>query len=129
MAYPQSPAGRQPSCGAGLRSGGRPGAISRLRRCEYGKRYQVDEGVELRFTGVGHLLGSAAVELWLHRRGRAEKIVFSRRAAGSSPILKDPETVDEGDYLVIESTYGNRLHEITGALDTVGELADVLQHL
>lgn len=104
------------------------GAISRLRRCEYGKRYQVDEGVELRFTDVGHLLGSAAVELWLTEGDVHKKIVFSGDVGNRfKPILKDPETVDEADYLVIESTYGNRLHEITGALDTVGELAQVLQ--
>ncbi len=104
------------------------GAIRRLRRCEYGKRYQVGDGVELRFTDVGHLLGSAAVELWLTEGETHKKIVFSGDVGNRfKPLLKDPETVDEADYLVIESTYGNRLHEITGRLDTVGELTAVLQ--
>lgn len=104
------------------------GAIGKLRRCLYGKRYQVGEGVELRFTDVGHLLGSAAVELWLTEGGVSQKIVFSGDVGNRfKPILKDPETVDQADYLVIESTYGNRLHEIKGKLDTVGELARVLQ--
>ena len=104
------------------------GAIRRLRRCEYGKRYLVGEGVELRFTDVGHLLGSAAVELWLTEGEVQKKIVFSGDVGNRfKPILKDPETVDGADYLVIESTYGNRLHEISGQLDTVGELTAVLQ--
>ncbi len=103
-------------------------AISRLRRCEYGRRYQVDEGVELRFTDVGHLLGSAAIELWLTEGEAARKIVFSGDVGNRfKPILKDPQTVDSADYLVIESTYGNRLHEITGPVDTVNELAAVIQ--
>ncbi len=104
------------------------GAISRLRRCAYATRYQVDEGVELRFTDVGHLLGSAAVELWLTEGNTQKKIVFSGDIGNRlKPILKDPETVDETDYLVVESTYGDRLHEMTERPDTVGELADVLQ--
>ena len=103
-------------------------AISRLRRCEYGRRYQVDEGVELRFTDVGHLLGSAAIELWLTEGEISRKIVFSGDIGNRfKPILKDPQTVDSADYLVVESTYGNRLHEISGPVDTVNELAAVLQ--
>lgn len=103
-------------------------AIGRLRRCDYNKRYQVDEGVELRFTDVGHLLGSAAIELWLTEGETVRKIVFSGDIGNrSKPILKDPQTVDSADYLVIESTYGNRLHEPSGPINTVGELAAVIQ--
>ena len=101
-------------------------AISRLRRCEYGRRYQVDEGWSCA-TDVGHLLGSAAIELWLTEGGIPKDRLSGDIGNRFKPILKDPQTVDSADYLVIESTYGNRLHEISGPVDTVNELAAVLQ--
>ena len=102
------------------------GAISRFRPCEYGQIIQAEEGVEVRFSDIGHLLGSACIELWLTEDGKTKKIVFSGDVGNTDqPLIKDPLPVEEADYLVIESTYGNRLHEKPG--NTVGELADVLQ--
>lgn len=102
------------------------GAIGRLRRCEYGKRYQVDEGVDIRFTDVGHLLGSACIEVWMTEGAVSKKIVFSGDLGNrEKPILRDPQTVDGADYVVIESTYGSRLHE--KPKDMVEELAACLQ--
>jgi len=102
------------------------GAISRFRPCEYGQVIQTEEGVEIRFSDIGHLLGSACIELWLTEGGNTKKIVFSGDVGNiNQPLIKDPLPVEETDYLVLESTYGNRLHEKPG--NTVGELADVLQ--
>ena len=102
------------------------GAIKLLRGCEYGKRYQIDEGVAIRFTDVGHLLGSAAIEIWLTENGQERKVVFSGDVGNKNkPILSDPQTVDSADYLIIESTYGDRLHDKPG--DLLQELADCLQ--
>ena len=102
------------------------GAIKLLRGCEYGKRYQIDEGVAIRFTDVGHLLGSAAIEIWLTEDGQERKVVFSGDVGNKNkPILSDPQTVDSADYLIIESTYGDRLHDKPG--DLLQELADCLQ--
>jgi len=102
------------------------GAISRFRPCTYGQTVQVNEGVMVRFSDIGHLLGSACVELWLTEDGVTKKIVFSGDVGNTDqPLIKDPLPVAETDYLVIESTYGDRLHQKPG--DTVGELADVLQ--
>ena len=102
------------------------GAISRFRPCAYGQTITVGEGVEVRFSDIGHLLGSACIELWLTEEGQTRKIVFSGDVGNTDqPLIKDPLPVDQTDYLVIESTYGDRLHEKPG--DTVGELADVLQ--
>lgn len=102
------------------------GALQLFFGCDYGKRYVVGEGVELRFTDVGHLLGSAAVELWLTEAGETRKIVFSGDVGNTNhPMIRDPQTVDTADYLVVESTYGNRSH--TEAGDTKAELAAVLQ--
>lgn len=102
------------------------GAIRLLRGCDYGKRYQIDEGVSIRFTDVGHLLGSAAIEVWLTEAGQERKVVFSGDVGNKNkPILSDPQTVDSADYLVIESTYGDRLHDKPG--DLLQELTDCLQ--
>ena len=102
------------------------GAISRFRPCEYGEVIQAEEGVEVRFSDIGHLLGSACIELWLTEDGKTKKIVFSGDVGNTNqPLIKDPLPVEETDYLVLESTYGNRLHEKPGNI--VGELADVLQ--
>ncbi len=102
------------------------GAISRFRRCGYGEVIQAAEGIELRFSDIGHLLGSACIEMWLTENGTTRKIVFSGDVGNKNqPLIKDPQPVEETDYLVIESTYGNRLHEQRG--DTVQELAQVLQ--
>lgn len=102
------------------------GAISRFRPCEYGQVIQAEEGIVVRFSDIGHLLGSACIELWLTEERNTKKIVFSGDVGNiDQPLIKDPLPVKKTDYLVIESTYGDRLHDKPG--NTVGELADVLQ--
>ena len=87
------------------------GAIQCFRPCGYGEVLRVGEGVDVRFTDIGHLLGSACIELWLTEGGEHRKIVFSGDVGNTNqPIINDPQSVEETDYLVIESTYGDRLH-------------------
>ncbi len=91
------------------------GLLKLLHPVEYGRIYRVNENVAVRFTDIGHLLGSAAVELWLSENGVEKKIVFSGDVGNTSqPIIRDPQKVKEADYLVIESTYGDRLHAKRG---------------
>ena len=102
------------------------GAISCFRPCGYGEVLRVAEGIDVRFTDIGHLLGSACIELWLTEGSEHRKIVFSGDVGNTNqPIIRDPQRVEETDYLVIESTYGDRLHERPG--DAVTELASCLQ--
>ena len=102
-------------------------AIKLLRPCRYQEPMQVAEGIILRMTDIGHLLGSAAIELWLTEEDVTKKIVFSGDVGNiNQPILRDPQTVEETDYLVIESTYGDRLHERERG-DVVVELASYIQ--
>lgn len=103
------------------------GAISMFRPCNYGEMITAAEGIVLRFTDIGHLLGSACIELWLTEDDISKKIVFSGDVGNTNQgIIRDPQFVDETDYLVIESTYGNRLHE-NKRHDAVKELAEVIQ--
>ena len=102
-------------------------AIKLLRPVRYQEMMRVAEGIDLRMTDIGHLLGSAAIELWLTENGQTRKIVFSGDVGNiNQPLLNDPKTIEETDYLVIESTYGDRLHDRTGG-NAVAELADCIQ--
>ena len=102
-------------------------AIKLLRPCRYLEPLQVAEGIVLRMTDIGHLLGSAAIELWLTEGEETRKIVFSGDVGNTNqPLLRDPQSVEEADYLVIESTYGDRLHERVRG-DAVAELAECIQ--
>ncbi|WP_417092570.1 MBL fold metallo-hydrolase RNA specificity domain-containing protein [Intestinimonas timonensis] len=87
-------------------------AMELVETYEYGELVDLCEGVRLRFTDAGHLLGSACAELWLTEDGVTRKIVFSGDLGNvDQPIIRDPQTIDEADYVVMESTYGDRLHE------------------
>ena len=102
-------------------------AIKLLRPCKYLELLQVAEGIVLRMNDIGHLLGSAAIELWLTENGETRKIVFSGDVGNTNqPLLNDPKFVEETEYLVIESTYGDRCHEKVRG-DAVAELAMYIQ--
>ncbi len=102
-------------------------ALRLFRPCRYGELRRIAEDVELRLTDIGHLLGSAAIELWLTENGETKKIVFSGDVGNTNqPLLRDPQPIAEADYLVIESTYGDRLHDKVRG-DAVAELADCIQ--
>lgn len=102
-------------------------AIALLSPVDYGQRITLCEGVEVRFTDIGHLLGSACIEIWICEDGVEKKIVFSGDVGNTNqPIIKDPSFVEEADYLVIESTYGNRVHSAVRP-DYIGELVKILR--
>lgn len=103
------------------------GTIKCLVPCHYNNVVEVADGIKIRFTDVGHLLGSAAIEIWLNEDGEERKIVFSGDVGNlNQPLIKDPTPVEEADYVVIESTYGDRLHE-KERLDYVSELTKILE--
>ena len=87
-------------------------AMELVTTCEYGQMVDLCPGVRLRSTDAGHLLGSACAELWLTEEGVTRKIVFSGDLGNvDQPIIRDPQPIDEADFVVMESTYGDRLHE------------------
>ena len=102
-------------------------AIRSIVPCDYNQIVEVCEGVKIRFTDIGHLLGSASIEVWLTEEGRTKKIVFSGDIGNrNQPLLRDPIPTSEADYVVMESTYGDRLHPESRE-DYVTELASILQ--
>ncbi|MPM11484.1 Ribonuclease [bioreactor metagenome] len=80
---------------------------------EYGQMIDVMDGVRIRFVDAGHLLGSASVEMWLTEGPVTRKLIFSGDIGNvDQPIIRNPQFVTEADYVVMESTYGDRNHEI-----------------
>ncbi len=95
--------------------------------CAYKTEVQICDGIRARFTDVGHLLGSACIEVWATEGDVTKKILFSGDVGNTDqPILKDPQTVDEADYVLIESTYGDREHDAEKP-DYVGDFTKILR--
>ena len=102
-------------------------AINLFVPCGYGERLHICDGVEIRFTDVGHLLGSASIEVWITEGEISRKIVFSGDVGNvNQPIIKDPRCTDTADYVVVESTYGNRVHS-SEKIDYVSEFTRILK--
>ena len=79
--------------------------------CDYDKVLDVAPGVRARFVDAGHLLGSSSIEVWLEEGGEKKKLVFSGDIGNfDQPIVRDPAYLESADFVVMESTYGNRLH-------------------
>ena len=78
---------------------------------EYNEEVVIDDNISFKFVDAGHMLGSAIVELYVNEDGKKQKIVFSGDLGNlNMPIINDPTYIDGTDYLVMESTYGDRLH-------------------
>lgn len=102
-------------------------AISLFVPCKYNEKLHINDNVSIKFTDVGHLLGSSAIEIWLTEGESTKKIVFSGDLGNiNQPLLKNPASVSGCDYLVIESTYGDRIHS-KEKIDYIGELTDILR--
>ena len=88
------------------------GVLEHFEALSYDKKIEITDGITVRFNDAGHLLGSASIEIWLKENGTERKIVFSGDIGnGGRPLIKDPVMLKEADYVVMESTYGNRNHE------------------
>ena len=100
--------------------------VNCFRPCEMDRILQIGEGLAVRFVSAGHLLGSSSIEMWLTEDGVTKKIVFSGDLGNKNmPIIRPMEYVRDADYAVIESTYGDRLHDASA--DSVQFLADTIQ--
>ena len=77
----------------------------------YDQIIELDENISVRFNDAGHMLGSSIIEVWVKENGETKKIVFSGDLGNNDiPLLDSPTMIETADYLVMESTYGGRLH-------------------
>jgi len=91
----------------------------------YNEIIQVHPRIKARFRDAGHILGSAIIEVWVDEKGKQTKIVFSGDLGPKGQaIIRDPEVIDDADILLIESTYGNRLHKTRE--DTYREFKEII---
>jgi metallo-beta-lactamase family protein len=96
-------------------------ALRYVRTLRYDERSEIFPGVEIAFRDAGHILGSSIVELWADGR----KLVFSGDIGPKgTPILRDPAVVTEADLVLMESTYGDRLHR--ERVETIREIGEIL---
>ena len=78
---------------------------------KYDEIIQIDENINVRFNDAGHMLGSSIIEVWVKEDGKETKTVFSGDIGNNDiPLLSSPTMIEDADYLVMESTYGSRLH-------------------
>ncbi len=78
---------------------------------QYDEIIDVAENIQVRFNDAGHMLGSSIIEIWVTENGKTEKIVFTGDLGNNDiPLLDSPTMIESADYLVMESTYGSRLH-------------------
>ncbi len=85
--------------------------LALLKPLPYGKSLELARGLQLTFQDAGHILGSAMCVFDIEKNGKKSRLLFTGdMGRGDMPILKDPVVVNDVDYLLTESTYGNRLH-------------------
>jgi len=78
---------------------------------KYDEIIEITPKIHVRFNDAGHMLGSSIIEVWVNEDGKEVKTVFSGDIGNNDiPLLSEPTMIGETDYLVMESTYGNRLH-------------------
>lgn len=93
---------------------------------KYGEIFHIGNGIKYRFLDAGHILGSGTLELWFQDSPKEKKIVFSGDIGKKgNPIVKDPLNPVEADFIVMESTYGNRLHK--PLKESIDELVDAVK--
>ena len=102
------------------------GVLKNFVPCPYEKTVTPAEGIRVRFVDAGHLLGSTSIEVIINEDGKEKKIVFSGDIGNlNQPLIKDPVYLHDADYVVMESTYGDRSHG--DRPDYVELLSEVIQ--
>ena len=102
-------------------------AIKLFRGVDYNTKLELAPGLVIEFVDVGHLLGSASIAIWVTENGTTTKLVFSGDIGNQNqPLIKDPTYLTDADYVVMESTYGTRLHEKIKRDHTL-QLAEVIR--
>lgn len=101
-------------------------ALEHFRGVKYGEMTELADGLRVRFTDAGHLLGSASIEMWIKEGDIEKKIVFSGDIGNKNkPLIRDPQYIKDADYVLMESTYGDRFHD--PEVDHLKDLVSITQ--
>lgn len=102
------------------------GVLQHFVSCQYNSIIRVADKLSVRFVDAGHLLGSSSIEMWIEEDGEKKKLVFSGDIGSQNrPLIRNPQYICDADYVIMESTYGARTHEVPP--DYAVELASVLK--
>ena len=97
-----------------------------FKSCYYGQEYQIFDGITIRFLDAGHLLGSASILVTITEENETRTVLFSGDVGNvNMPLIRDPEKPEAADFVIIESTYGDRLHGPW--VNHVEQLAEIIQ--
>jgi metallo-beta-lactamase family protein len=101
--------------------------VSQMKIVDYNEDFSIEDGIQLRFTDAGHILGSAAIHLSITEEGQTKRVTFSGDVGRYGDLLlKNPQVFDQADYIIMESTYGDSLHK---DLDPIEEmLYEIINH-
>lgn len=103
-------------------------SFSYFRPCHYEEMIKVNDEVSFRFTDAGHILGSSILELWIVENNETVKVVFSGDLGmPNKPLLNDPTFIKSADYLIMESTYGNSVHD--DYKESMNELINIIDRV
>ncbi|MBE5821225.1 MAG: MBL fold metallo-hydrolase [Clostridiales bacterium] len=81
---------------------------------KYDEIIEIDESIKIRFNEAGHMLGSSMVEIWVYEDGKEQKLLFTGDIGQDNhPLIRDREKIESADYIIMESTYGDRNHDRT----------------
>ena len=82
-----------------------------FRAVRYDEIVEISPNIKVRYNDAGHMLGSSIIEVWVTEEGETKKLVFTGDLGNNDiPLLDSPTMIESADYVVMESTYGNRLH-------------------
>ncbi len=100
-------------------------ALPLFKTVRYKKSVEIASGIKATFCEAGHVLGSAVIHISIEHEGQTRSVLFSGDLGRPDrPILRDPASIDEADYILVESTYGDRVHRGRG--DIKAEIAEVI---
>ena len=120
----------------GLRSGAEPvnplytiedamKALQHFRSVSYQEEFPVTDHIRVVYRDAGHIIGSAIIEIFATEDGKTTKLVFSGDLGQpAQPIIKDPSTIRGADFLVVESTYGDRVHQMYDKESALAEIVN-----
>lgn len=99
--------------------------LAQIQPLNYDETVELAPGVQVRLRDAGHILGSSIIEIWVEENGKKNKIVFSGDLGqNNQPFIKDPTIIEDADYVVMESTYGDRFHK--DVLNRRGKLKQII---
>ena len=100
-------------------------ALSLVTPVLYDQLIELNDGIKVVFNDAGHILGSSIIEVFVTEDDAVSKLVYSGDLGSKNrPILRDPTIIKKADYVIMESTYGNRIHERNS--DSIERLVDIV---